>query len=72
MQNKCNKTTFLFRKPTSEKVACPNFNFQFHYMTLGSPDLVVKMLLSDLGLITDASLLVYRDQPILDPSVDQK
>lgn len=40
----------------------PNFNFQFHYMTLGSPDLVVKMLLSDLGLVTDGSLLVYREQ----------
>lgn len=50
----------------------PNFNFQFHYMILGSPDLVVKMPLPDLGLVTDGSLLVYREQPILGPSVDQK
>lgn len=49
----------------------PSFNFQFHYMTLGSPDLVIKMLLSDLGLVTDGSLLLYREQPVLDPSVDQ-
>lgn len=41
-------------------------------MTLESPDLAIKMLLSDLGLVTDGSLLVYREQPILDPSVEQK
>lgn len=40
----------------------PSFNFQFHNMTLGSPDLVTKTLLSDLGLVTDRILLLYREQ----------